>query len=708
MNQGKQSHRCQLFQLATLMFVSILAANAQTTQFTYQGKLSEGGTPASGVYDLQFKLFDALAPGTGIQLGTTFNVSNVAVTSGLFTLQLDFGTCPACFNGDDRFLEVAVKSAGGAIYTILTPRQQIGSAPYAVRSLAASVADGLSSVCVSCITSSQIGSVNANALTGTLPPTSLPGGSAHYIQNATAQQASSNFNISGNGVIGGSLGIGTATPENHLHVLNPAGASRVTIGGDSQSGGHTSLMLGTSSASGGYSQIQSVQSSGSAYGVLALNPFDGNVGIGTATPSNKLEVNGGATIAAGATITGVNGDGAVITARRPTCPQPACGGDAYIIVDTSPIQNSVVAYRKNNLNRWLLFADNVPETGSNSGSNFKLDSYNDAGNGLKTVLFIHRATGNVGIGTLNPNQGTLHVEDGGNGVGVYGRSDNGAAVVGFSTSAYGVIGTSLNNGIGVYGNSKGGYGVKAVSTTNAGVFGDSSLAEGVYGHSASGDGVFGTSDFGRGVVGGSTSNLGVAGFTTSGMAVYGSNSNSNTTGYAGYFDGRVRISGNLTVDGIFSNSDARLKQDVKPLHYGLAELLQLKPVSWNWKTEPSAPRQLGLIAQDVQDILPELIHRDAKEADQPLGLNYAALVPVTIRAIQQQQEEMTKQQRRIEDHEKRIALQREQLQEQQIDNAVLQNENQLLKARVHAQDEKLQKQEERIQRLEQLINLMNN
>ena len=51
---------CLLQTAALLLAVSM---NAQTTQFTYQGKLSDASSPANGSYDFQFKLFDALSGG---------------------------------------------------------------------------------------------------------------------------------------------------------------------------------------------------------------------------------------------------------------------------------------------------------------------------------------------------------------------------------------------------------------------------------------------------------------------------------------------------------------------------------------------------------------------------------------------------------------------------------------------------------------------
>src|SRR5215831_7122044 len=78
---------------------------------------------------------------------------------------------------------------------------------------------------------------------------------AGNVNIATAGTSRLNVGPSGN------VGIGTTTPEDQLEVVNPSGATKVTIGGTSSSGGFTSMILGTSSASGGYSQIQSVQSS---------------------------------------------------------------------------------------------------------------------------------------------------------------------------------------------------------------------------------------------------------------------------------------------------------------------------------------------------------------------------------------------------------------------------------------------------------------
>src|SRR5262245_46841164 len=114
------------------------SAWAQTTAFTYQGKLTDGGNPANGNYDLQFALFDSLAPG-GTQIGSTLTRASTNVSAGLFTVQLDFGV--NALPGANRFLEIAVRPALGGSLTTLSPRQQISSTPYAIRTLSAVTAD---------------------------------------------------------------------------------------------------------------------------------------------------------------------------------------------------------------------------------------------------------------------------------------------------------------------------------------------------------------------------------------------------------------------------------------------------------------------------------------------------------------------------------------------------------------------------------------
>ncbi len=98
------------------------------TSFTYQGELLSSGTPYSGTCDFQFGLYDAATMGTAVGELTT---TDIAVSEGIFTTQLDFGSDK--FTGDNRWLEIWVRCpAGSGTYQPLSPRQALTAAPYAL------------------------------------------------------------------------------------------------------------------------------------------------------------------------------------------------------------------------------------------------------------------------------------------------------------------------------------------------------------------------------------------------------------------------------------------------------------------------------------------------------------------------------------------------------------------------------------------------
>src|SRR5436190_1541699 len=97
----------RIFVLGAFSVVALAGfLSAQTTSFTYQGRLSAGGSPATGSYDFRFTLWDALSGGTQ-QPATPVTITKtaVAVTNGGFSVSLDFGGDVA-FPGADRFLEI--------------------------------------------------------------------------------------------------------------------------------------------------------------------------------------------------------------------------------------------------------------------------------------------------------------------------------------------------------------------------------------------------------------------------------------------------------------------------------------------------------------------------------------------------------------------------------------------------------------------------
>jgi hypothetical protein len=116
-----------------LVFTGTALGEPLGTQFTYQGELQTSGSPATGLHDLQFSLYDALAGGA--QTGSTLCLDNVTVTDGVFTVALDFG---AQFSGQQRFLGIDLRKDTGlncgnpAGFIVLAPRQALTATPYAI------------------------------------------------------------------------------------------------------------------------------------------------------------------------------------------------------------------------------------------------------------------------------------------------------------------------------------------------------------------------------------------------------------------------------------------------------------------------------------------------------------------------------------------------------------------------------------------------
>ena len=170
-------NRIIVFNLVILALCACLYG--QSTTFTYQGRLNDASAPASGSYDLQFSLFDAVSGGG--QVGTTQTLTGVNVIDGMFTVELDFGALS--FTGGPRFIQVGVKKLPETIYTPLNPRQRITSTPYAMKSLTTVSAETL-------LNALQLAGLDANQFL------TLDTG----IRNTNTLQTPANFNISGTGI----------------------------------------------------------------------------------------------------------------------------------------------------------------------------------------------------------------------------------------------------------------------------------------------------------------------------------------------------------------------------------------------------------------------------------------------------------------------------------------------------------------------------
>jgi len=103
-------------------------------------------------------------------------------------------------------------------------------------------------------------------------------------------------------------------------------------------------------------------------------------------------------------------------------------------------------------------------------------------------------------------------------------------------------------------------------------------------------------------------------------------------------------------NGTIQTSDIRLKEDISDMPYGLEEVLQLRPITYRWKNKPLDGRKIGLVAQELKQVIPEVVKTGEFVVDEngnkkweefkTMGVYYADLIPVLIKAIQEQQHEI--------------------------------------------------------------------
>ncbi len=572
------------------------------TAFTYQGRLKDSGVPAAGVYDFQFRLYDALSGGS--QIGGTSSVADVAVSDGLFTVTLDFGA--SAFDGQARWLEIDVKRDADGSYTTLSPRQALTAAPYALSLRPGAAVDGSTGDTILTLSGGDVG-LSARGLDYGVYGEGVGADSygVHGFSSAvglSAGVAGRSDSVTGNGVYGAALHISGSTRA--VYGLNLSTAGTGVLGSASAGSGTTYGVRGESASGTGYgvhgiaSAISGAnygvygrsystsgagvygyasQSSGTTYGVYGQSSSTdgrGVVGLAAATSGSTRGVIGtsnssdgtgvlGLTLASSGQTNGVRGESASPDGRGVYGLASSGSGATYGVYGRSASTAGVGVYGQNS---------------STGGYGGKFDGY-----GTDVVYVENLGTGR-GIQAYAPSDTAIWGKTDSGLAGVDGRntSETGRGVYGYAShssgSNYGVFGrTASTAGDGVYGEataasgatsgvyglsaSSGGAGVygyaNASSGSNVGMYGrsDSTSGTGVYGYAtASSGGAYGVygssaSTSGRGVYGyatassGSTNGVYGRSASSSGNGVYGTNSGG---GRAGYFSGNVHVNGTLT------------------------------------------------------------------------------------------------------------------------------------------------------------------
>jgi hypothetical protein len=689
----KPKHTLFLFCAVWLVLPFCLSVAAQTTAFTYQGRLNESSLPATGSYDFQFKLFDAPTGGTQIGSIQLSGGNSVAVTNGVFNVTLDFGV--AAFPGAVRYLEISVRVAGGGAFTTLTPRRELNSVPYAVRGLNATSADSLSAACVICVTDAQIAALAGSKVTGTIPVAGVPAGSGNYIQNTTSPQSSSNFNISGNGTAGGTLSgnIVNATTQYNLNgsrvlsASSPAGLANLFAGfnaGVSNTTGFENTFIGSGAG-------------------IAHTSGNGNVFVGYNTGGTVTSAccNTFVGRAAGNVNTAANNSffGYRAGTVNTTATNNAFFGSEAGQANTTGAQNTFVG-RGAGLNN-TTGADNSffgafageSNTGGNLNTFIGLEAGKSNTTGGLNVFVGYRAGqfNTTGGGTyVGFEAGKANVTGGGNsmfgtqaGLNSTGQSNtfigNAAGITNIAGSGNTTLGSEANVGVNNLTNATAVGNQARVNCSNCLVLGSVNGVNGATSNIAVGIGtttpqsrlhVNGTSWFQGDITPLSSSagkGLGLSYSTSLDAATvfaydYATNTPKNillnipggrvgigTLSPSDMFDvsGDIRVGTGSTgcvkdADGSLiagsCSSDLRFKQRIMPFPNLLHKLTQLQPVHFYWRAAEypekhfGSKQSYGLIAQEVEQVLPELVTTDEQGYQ---TVNYSKLPLLTIQAVKE-------------------------------------------------------------------------
>jgi hypothetical protein len=465
-------------------------------------------------------------------------------------------------------------------------------------------------------------------------------GSSHYLYLRTNNVDRMMINSSGN------VGIGTASPNSRLHVYNTSANSEIDIQSVAGTGNHWGMYHNAADNS---FRIWG----GSDYLTVSRT---GYIGIGTAAPTQKLEVQGGylkvSDTVGGADTTKAFMEGSTnVSYFGSLGTQRASFGNSEnpetLTVDGGKVGVGVTSPTLGNLqvgdgtgtkyvaasgvsgDIYLGSSNNTPHAGITNALKIIADS--TAANPLlitnnkdAPIIFgtsdLERmrilGNGNVGIGTNNPINGKLDVElNSATSKGAYIKNTAGDAIIGDAPTSGGYVGVAGRGDLGIYG----------FGATN-GIKGESAQI-GVYGYSfgAAGIGVKGLSDNGPGVTGDGRDygvigravadgiqGVGVFGVTKTGKGVWGSSLGS---GWAGYFDGNLFASAGYQPGGgsWTASSDQRLKKNIVNIDSktALDKIASLQGREFKWINPEEHGNEIStraaVMAQDLQKVFPDWV-----------------------------------------------------------------------------------------------------
>ena len=684
--------------MRNLIFISLLIltsfniyAAPQGSSFTYQGELIENGVPANGNFDMDIFMYDTSTAGNLLQVE---NFSAVTVANGLFAVEIDIGT--GVFNNQELWLEVNVFSPISANWVKLTPRQKITNTPYAIESKFVAI-NGVDTLALAdgAVTSDKIGFravtslkvaansiespnivdgtiINSDIKTGTITAVQLAGDSVSSIEiqdgavinSKLASNSVGTLNIIDSSIV--AADIDNTSIQQRVSGICAAGSSIRIIATDGtvtcetdDSGsidwglnGNVGTIpgthfIGTTDDKAFVVKVNNKQAlkimpaSDNTFNFLAGNfnnfihsDVNGSVlfGGGGTTDPNFLTEN--FSVIAG----GINNSIGSVLSNHQQSAYSVISGGLNNSIDSSDGQASTIGGGTNNIidakgatipggsNNTVSgdfgfaagYSSKVNHTG---GFVWNDRSDTDVNNGLSTTAdnqFIVRAEGGLGVGTNAP-ASPIHIKGQGTSTGSITGSNEVVMTLEpkVSTDSVAAVINRLD----------GAEEAALIFSTSAALDYDLRL---------------------------NSTELEISYYDAVNTQVLLTRYNGSAQridinadmepltadtfelGDAAFRWKHIYTENITTRVGIVTDSDKRLKDNIEDINYGLAEVLSMRPVSYQLKKDAAQQLHLGFIAQEVETIIPEIVRQTTDEKHMR-SMSYSELIPVLIKATQEQQ-----------------------------------------------------------------------
>ena len=665
-------------------FTTSLVCAQGNTEFSFQGRLMDAGAPADGRFDFEFSLWDDST--AGVQIGTTNSFTGMTVLEGLFTVDLDFGA--NAFNNNDRWLEITVDGIP------LLPRQPINRTPYSIQTRGIMVNEdgevgiGTDTPGARLHVQDNSNAVFGRAYIGGLFETNDPTGQAVYGFANTATGSNYAFyglntSLDGTAVYGHAIssegttygGRFTSDSTSGRAVYGWASAtSGTTYGGrfeNYSTGGRGVYGVANASTGENYGgRFVSLSSQGIGASGEVIRTTGLTIGLhGLVTSTNGRAVYGEALASTGSTFGGefVNSSGSGIGVSGVAS---AATGTTYGVHGTSNATGGTGVFGRATATGGLTYGG-LFESFSTDGSGVvgTVDSTNGTTYGVRGVVNSSSGVAVFGSSTAASgfSYGGRFTSNSTSGVGVFGVANattgtaRGGRFFSYSTNGVGVNGTALATSGSTFGvtgvsASTSGYGVwgqaSATSGTNYGVYGESLSTSGYAGffRGKGNDALYVINDSdGRALRAVAPEDTAIWAQSTNGFAgVHGQNG--RETGRALYGEATSSTGVNFGVYGRSNSSSGydfyaggagvnygasssrRWKNNIITISDPLQKLSLLRGVYFDWDEDHGGAHDVGMIAEEVGKVLPEVVQFEANGIDAS-GMDYSKMSPLLVEAV---------------------------------------------------------------------------